>query len=63
MRRILLFMLLLCVSLPAIAAENEFKLGVTSINRYDDNVANVEEGKREAFAFQIGPTIRFESPS
>lgn len=61
MRRILLSMLLVCVSLPAIAAKNELRLGVMTASRYDDNIRNVSEGKTDAFVFQLGPRIQFDS--
>ncbi len=60
MRKFLLYMLLLSVSLPAIAAENEFKFGVTTNTRYNDNVNNVESDKVDAVVFQIGPRLRFD---
>ena len=61
MRKFLLYMLLLSVSLPAFAADNEFKFGVTTNTRYNNNVTNVEQGEVDAFIFEIGPRLRFDT--
>lgn len=62
MRRILLFLMLLCTSVSANAAENEIKIGLTTGSQYNNNVANVSSGnKRDAFSFEFGPTIAFDS--
>jgi len=59
MRRLLLNMLLLSISFPALAAENEFKFGVTTNTRYNDNVSNVSDDKTDAFIFEVGPRLQF----
>jgi hypothetical protein len=63
MRRILILITLSCVAFPSFAAENEFRLGVSTASRYTDNVSNVSEGKVDAFAFDIGPRLQFDSSS
>ena len=57
---IILHLFLAFAGVPAMGAENEVKLGVTSAVRYNDNVANVEKNKIESFSFEIGPSIRYE---
>lgn len=63
MRPILLIMLLflLFAGWTANAAENELKLGITTATRYNDNVGNHASGKDDAFVFDIGPTLIFDS--
>ena len=62
MRRILLFLMLLCTSVSANAAENEIKIGLSTGSQYNNNVGNVSSGnKRDAFSFDFGPTIAFDS--
>ena len=64
MRRILLFLLLLCTSVSANAAENEIKIGLTTASRYNDNIGNVSSGKKsDSFSFDFGPRIDFDSTS
>lgn len=64
MRRILLFLLLLCTSVSANAAENEIKIGLTTATRYNDNIGNVSSGKKsDSFSFDFGPRIDFDSTS
>ncbi len=64
MRRILLFMLPMLLSIappPATAVENEIGLGVTTATRYNDNVFNVSEGKTDSFTYEVGPVVRLSS--
>ena len=61
MRRILMIITQSCVSLPAFAAENELRLGVTTASRYSDNAANVSSGKEDTFSFVIGPRLIFDT--
>ncbi len=61
MRKFLLYMLLLSVSLPAFAADNEIKFGVTTSTRYNDNVNNVSSNEQDAVVFAIGPRMLFDT--
>lgn len=64
MRRILLFMLLLCTSVSANAAENELKIGLTTATRFNNNIGNVSSGKQtNSFSFDFGPTVHVNSTS
>jgi len=56
----LLFMLVLCVP-PALAAENELKIGLTTAARYNDNIGNDATDKDGSFIFDVGPTFQFKS--
>lgn len=54
-------LVLVLVCLPVAAAENEVKVGATTAVRYNDNIANVETGKTDSFAFELGPYFRLDS--
>jgi len=57
---IILYLFLAFAGVPAMGAETEVKLGVTSAVRYNDNVTNVEKNKIDSFSFEIGPSLRYE---
>ncbi|MDP6981340.1 MAG: hypothetical protein QF570_22490 [Myxococcota bacterium] len=61
MRKFLLYMALLSVCLPAFAADNEFKFGVRTNTRYNDNVDNVSSNKQDAIVFEIGPRFKLDT--